>query len=699
MSTGEIMIQSFFGPDMPQIYRRKALRIICSLVLAVSILIVSRVLCFAQSGSSTSSSPDALKHVDEMALFSEIPSVYSASKFEQKVTEAPASISIVTASEIKMYGYRTLADIIRSVRSFGVTDDRNYSYIGVRGFGRPGDYNTRVLLLVDGQRINDSLYDTAPIGADFPVDVDLIERVEFIRGPSSSLYGANAFFGVINVITKRGRDLKGVELSSEVASFDSYKTRASYGNRFSNGVEVLGSGTYFTSGGQDLFYKEYNSPATNRGVAEGCDYERYSSFFTKMVYHDFSMSGGYNSREKGIPTGAFNTEFNDSRTKTVDEKAFWNLTYDHRFDNQLAVMARASYSHYEYRGDYMYNLSAPGDPPNLYMNKDLALEEALGAEFQVSKKLFDKHQLIAGVEYRNNFMQNQKNYDDDPYLKYLDDKRNSANYGIYVQDEYQILRTLRLSAGVRHDEYESFGGTTNPRLGLIYHPFEKTAFKLLYGSAFRPPNNYELYYGDTLTQKGNPNLKPEKITTYELVWEQFLGKYLRASTSVFYNEIDDLISYQTDPLDGLSMFLNTDEVVAKGVEFELEGKFPRGIESRASYVFQRAEEANTGHLLTNSAEHEAKLNVIVPLIPERLFLGTELRYLSPRKTLAGGKTDDAFITNLTLFAPNVIDRLSLSASVYNLFDRKYGDPASIEHVQDIIRQDGISFRLKATYSF
>ena len=113
-------------------------------------------------------------------------------------------MTIVTAGEIKRYGYRTLADILRSVRGFFVTYDRNYDYVGVRGFGRPGDYNSRVLLLVDGHRINDNVYDTASIGTEFPVDVDLIDRMEIIPGPSSSLYGNNAFFGVINIITRKG---------------------------------------------------------------------------------------------------------------------------------------------------------------------------------------------------------------------------------------------------------------------------------------------------------------------------------------------------------------------------------------------------------------------------------------------------------------------------------------------------------------
>ncbi len=172
---------------------------------------------------------------EESLLFQEIPSVYGASKFEQKVTQAPSSVSIVTSQDIKKNGYRTLADILRSVSGFYVTYDRNYNYIGVRGFGRPGDYNTRVLLLIDGHRTNDNIYNQAAIGTEAILDVDLIDRVEIIRGPGSSLYGSNAFFGVINIITRRGRDLKGTEVSGEAGSFNTYKGRLSYGNRYQNG--------------------------------------------------------------------------------------------------------------------------------------------------------------------------------------------------------------------------------------------------------------------------------------------------------------------------------------------------------------------------------------------------------------------------------------------------------------------------------
>jgi outer membrane receptor for ferrienterochelin and colicins len=148
-----------------------------------------------------------------------------------------------------LYGYRTLADILRNVRGFYVGYDRNYSYLGVRGFGRPGDYNSRIALLVDGPRLNDNIYDEALLGTEFPIDIDLIDRVEVIRGPNSSLYVASAFLGVINIVTKRGRDSKNVSFSGELAGYGTYEGRISYGNKFANGWEANLSSSFYNSQG------------------------------------------------------------------------------------------------------------------------------------------------------------------------------------------------------------------------------------------------------------------------------------------------------------------------------------------------------------------------------------------------------------------------------------------------------------------
>src|SRR3984885_3914544 len=194
--------------------------------------------------------PDLFDKSLEDLMSIEIDSVYSASGFKQKVTEAPASVTIITSEDIQRYGYRTLADILRNVTGFYVTYDRNYSYLGVRGYGLPGQYNSSIALSVDGHRLNDNLYDGALIGSEFPIDVDLIDRVEVIRGPNSSLYIASAFLGVINIITKRGRDLPSVSAAASVASYGTLGARVSYGNTFKNGLEVLLSTSFYDSHGQ-----------------------------------------------------------------------------------------------------------------------------------------------------------------------------------------------------------------------------------------------------------------------------------------------------------------------------------------------------------------------------------------------------------------------------------------------------------------
>lgn len=667
-----------------------------SYILLLTLLLTT---IFAEASEPTGNlQSDLTKLKLEELMEIEVATVYGASKYEQKVTEAPSSVTIVTADDIKKYGYRTLADILRSVRGFYTTYDRNYHYIGVRGFSRPGDYNTRVLLLVNGVRINDNIYDQASIGTDFPLDVDLIDHVEIIRGPGSSLYGSNAFFGVINVITKLGQDFKGAETSGEAGSFNSYKSRLTYGNKFQNGFEMVLSGSYYDSKGDDrVFFKDFDDPTTNNGIAEDLDYDRYKSLFGKFSFHDFTLQSAYIDRKKGVPTAAFGTVFNDSRSFTVDEHFYIDLKYEHNFANDLSVMARLNYNYYNYHGDYPYDYADPGDPPYIVVNKDYGKGKCWSGEVQVTKKLFKKHKIIMGGEYRDNFQQDQGNYDEQVYLN---DKRDSNIWAFYIQDEYKILNNLILNAGVRYDHYDTFGSTTNPRLALIYNPFEKTTFKLLYGTAFRAPNAYELYYNDGgSTTKSNPDLKPETINTYELVYEQYIGGYLRGTASAFYYKIDDLITLTTDPLDNLLVFKNIDEVEAKGVEFALEGKWESGLKGKISYAFQETKDKKAGEMLTNSPRHLAKVNLIMPIIKEKLFVGMEEQYTSKRKTLAGDFTDDFFITNLTLFSQNLLKNLEASATVYNLFDKKYGDPGSEEHVQDIIEQDGRNFRFKLTYKF
>jgi len=628
----------------------------------------------------------------------EIDSVYGASKFKQKVTEAPASVTIITSEDIRKYGYRTLADILRNVRGFYVTYDRNYSFLGVRGYGRPGDYNSRIKVLVDGHLLNENVYDSALLGTEFPIDVDLIDRVEVIRGPNSSLYVASAFLGVINIITKRGRDARNVSASGELASYGTYRGRVSYGNRFGNGLEVLLSGSFYSSQGpQRLFFQEFDSPDSNHGIAINADDDQSQQLFANVMYGRFTFHGVYGSRDKGIPTASFGTVFNDPRNRTVDARGYFDVEYERELSHGWLLASRASFDKYNYQGTYVYDYSASGGPDRV-LNKDFAYGSWMGGEVTLSRKILDRHRLTVGSEYRNNFQQDQGNYDVQPSTSYLDDRRNSYIVGLYAQDEVRLRRNLVLNLGLRYDHYSTFGGTTNPRAALIYNPRERTTIKFLYAQAFRAPNFYELYY-QAPGSEPNPSLRPETVKTVELVWEQYFANHFRLGVSGFYYPIRGLINAQTDPITGSIIYLNADQVDIRGLDLVLRRRLPWGLEGGITYSFQDAKNANPETPLTNSPKHLGQASLSLPLVKQKLFASMNLPYVSRRRTLSGNYTGAYAVPNFTLFSRGLLKGLEISASVYNVFNHKYGDPGGQEHLQDIIFQDGRNFRVKVGYNF
>jgi outer membrane receptor for ferrienterochelin and colicins len=319
------------------------------------------------------------------------------------------------------------------------------------------------------------------------------------------------------------------------------------------------------------------------------------------------------------------------------------------------------------------------------LNKDDNAGDWLMAEGQLTRKIVDRHTLIVGVDYRENLRQHELNYDVDPPQVWTETTSSSWNVGIYAQGEVVLLTNLTLSAGARCDYYDSFGATVNPRAGLIYNPWHPTTFKVLYGEAFRAPNRYELYY--------DSNLNPETIRTIEVVYEQSLFKYYRLSLSGYHHEIGDLIA-STE-----TSYVNLDQAQSRGVEIELDGRFPSGLMARLGYALQRTEDTQTGEELSNSPRHLVRLNFIVPLYKDKVFSGAELQYMSGVKTLAGNETDDFTVVNLTLFSQKLVKGLELSASLYNLFDTRYSYAAGSGFAQDVIEQDGRTIRIKLTYRF
>jgi outer membrane receptor for ferrienterochelin and colicins len=652
----------------------------------------------ASRGDEISAKPVAeLAEMDLSALMEiEIPTVVGASKHEQKTTEAPASVTIVTADDIKKFGYRTLGDIVRSVPGFYTAYDRSYGYMGVRGFNRPGDYGGRILLLVNGHRMNDAIYDTAPPANDFILDVDLIDRVEFIRGPGSSLYGTNAFFGVINVITRKGREYDGAETSGSVGSQDTYRGRFSYGKQFRSGVELVLSGTIEDSRGEkELYVPEYDDPLTNNGIARRLDDGQLYSVFGSLSWKGVTLDTGYIERYKQVPNGLYETAFGDPQHEYIDRRGFVEGRYQLELDNGGELLVRGYFDWYTFDGDYPYDYADPGDPPDIVVNRDEQRAQATGVELRIQQTFLERHRMTAGVEFHFDYELDLNNYDVRPQFSYQDVNAHSYRMAVYAQDEFKFADKWLLNAGVRFDYYENFGETINPRVALIWQPRQTTTLKAIGGTAFRAPNAYERLYV-TDTNVANVDLEPETITSIEMIWEQSVGKHVRTSVSGFYNDIDDLIN-QASANNGSEIYVNSGGARAYGVELELQAQLQNGWRGRASYTFTETEDSDTGARLDNGPQHLAKLNIVAPLYRDKVFAGVELQYTSSRDAPSGDEIGDFVLVNLTLFAHRFWSSWEVSASVYNVFDTEYDDPT--DTVPALVRSDGRQWRIKCTYRF
>jgi len=553
--------------------------------------------------------------------------------------------------------------------------------------------------------INDPIYHQAPVGRDFPVHVDLIERVEVIRGPGSSLYGTNAFFGVVNVITRSGERVGGLEVSASAASLSSYGGRIGFGKRWQTGLDLsVSAAAYDSAGERSVYAKAYDSPATNGGMAVDADHERALSAHARLSYGDLTLSGVFGTRDKTIPTAPFETVYNDPRSRTTDTTAYVDAKYQRRFAGDLSVTARLYWDRYAYDGYYALDQTDTGLPGRVAVNRDTGLGHRWGLDVQAMRPFLEHNRVTLGAEVRQDLRIDQRNFYEDPAVlavapsPALDDRRRAWVAAAYLQDELRVADWLILNAGVRYDLYDSFGGEMSPRGAVIVRPAAKTFFKALFGHSFRAPSPYELYYQDGLvSQKPNPDLKPEHIQIAELVWEQYVGDHLRSSLAAFSYWADQLIDQQIDPKDGLAQYRNVRRVKSDGAEIELEARSGGGLRGKLSYTYTRTHDRDDDAQISNSPHHLAKLNVIVPLLGDRVFAGAEGWFMSSRQTLQQASTSPAAQVNLTLHAARLVGGLDISAGVYNLFDDRKGDPGGAEHRQDIIAGVGRILRAKATY--
>ena len=618
--------------------------------------------------------------------------VYSASRYLQKSSQAPALVTVITAADIASYGWRTLGDIARSVRGQYVGYDRNYSYLGARGFLRPGDYNTRFLLLVDGNRVNDAVYDQAPLGGEFPLDLDLVERVEFVPGPGSSIYGSNAFFGVINVVTKKSRALPGTRAALEAGSGGARKASASSSWRTPGGLDVVLAASGHRSDGKDLYYAEFDTPAHNNGVAARRDHERGERLFASATSGALSLNMMHARRVKGVPTASFYQPFNDPRSATTDIQSTVNAAWHARMGKAEQLNARLFWGRYDSFGDYV------NDDPARSLNHDGSAARWWGATLSVVSTRISGHTLLAGIDFQHDYRLHQYTFNTEPFESILDERRSARRTGLYLQDEISINAQTRLNLGLRYDVNSGATGVLSPRAALIHSLTPRTTVKAIFGSAFRSPNVYERFYafpGDG-GQLPNPGLRRETIRSSELALVQQLGEQRRFTATAFRNVVGGLITQTVLPEVPETRFENGARVRARGMELEYEQRW-RAASLRTSYSYAKVGRSGDAQQV-NAPSRLAKFNLAAPLA--RGWRGAlEGQYVGRRATLSGATADAFWLANVNLVQSRLWRNTAFSVGVYNLFGQRYADPGGAEHRQDVIEQDGRSVRARIGYAF
>ncbi|MFD0738489.1 TonB-dependent receptor plug domain-containing protein [Lysobacter koreensis] len=614
--------------------------------------------------------------------------IVGASKYEQTQREVAAAVSVITRDEIQAFGWRTLDEALASLPGIHVSYDRQYAYGGTRGFGLPGDYNTRLLVTINGSRVNDPIYDSGPLGRNLPIDLDLLERIEFIPGPGGAVYGQNAMFGVVNLVTRSGAAVDGAELTAAYQPRQSQREgRASWGKRLANGVDVLVSVSGLRADGEDRFF-DYGAAGVS-GVAVGLDSDRDQEVFARVARGPWSFELVHGDRRKDDPTGTFFSDPLVPGQSQADRYQLAQLQYQDSFaGDTLQLSARLFNGRHRY--DSVLSYGGPMEFP--------AAGDWRGAELRLLSTAWAGHKLLLGAEVQENVRQDQFSKDRSDPANDLAILRSGYRVGLYGQDEWRITGTLMATLGVRLDRNNVTGTDVSPRLALIWQATPATTIKTLYGRAYRAPNAYERDYADGLAQVANTALSGESIETLELVADHRVGRELTLRGSIYQWRLHDLVTLGIDPASGLPQYQSGEEVTARGLELSADQAWASNVRLRGSVSLQDVAYAGGADLL-NSPELLAKLNLSAPLPVAGLRAGYELRYDGPRLSLDGTLLGGYALSNLNLGTQALAEGLELSLGIYNLFDKRYQHPGSETNWQNALEQDGRSLRFRLGYRF
>ncbi|MBU0995444.1 MAG: TonB-dependent receptor [Proteobacteria bacterium] len=606
----------------------------------------------------------------------------SATKNLMESRKAPAINTVITAEEIRNMGARNIFDVLNRIPGLSISWNQIKGLINVRGVQT--DHSEKILLMIDGMSINDSNTGSPTFYFGEDMMIENIKRIEVVRGPGSALFGANAFIGVINIITKEPEDYNSDEVYLSHSSFGTNSHTVLFSNTKTD-LKVSAHFNYFDTDGErptideDLASVKGIPGSLAPGKAQGFD-EKYD-FGLKLRYNDFSFNSRIMDKERGAfagVAGALNDESKIDVTLVLTD-----LTYNKNITDDFNLSLKLYARHYDMDNYFeMFSEGFTGTTDKGYIGNPSAKNITSGCELTTNVKRGD-HLITGGLVYENDRQYNVTSINnfDDPLSAPIDtsstknfNKNVSRQIGAaFIQEMWEITAYDSLTLGLRFDYYDDCGGTTNPRMAYVHEFKNEMIVKLLYGSAFRAPAYNELYVINNSAVEGNTDLEPETIQSFETSFEVPMFKHFNLNINYFYNIIEDLIRVDVGKYKNISK-----DSEMQGVEAELTCHFGKNRYGYVNTSYQDSEDTD-GHKLPYVAEwmgnagynHEffnfLNANLHISWIGERTRSTSDPRTDNP---------DPATLVDLTLIARNFNKTIEIKASVFNMFNEDFVAPST-----------------------
>jgi len=622
---------------------------------------------------------------EELALaYGDKSFVTIASGTKQPISRAPSVATVITSEDIAAIGAADLDEVLETVPGIHVS----HSPIGynpiytIRGIYT--QYNPQILMLVNGIPIT-AVYvgDRSQIWAG--MSVENIARIEVIRGPGSALYGADAYSGVINIITNSSSDIDGTQLGLRAGSFKTNDAWMQYGGSLGDYEAAAYLRVGHTDGQNQIITEDAVTPTIYPSLAPGpvnLDYDAIDGRLD-LSRDKWRLRAGYQQRSNAR-TGAGVASALDPTGTNFGERISTDLTYqDKNFAPNLDVTAQASYFYITEQSDLtLYPPGYLGFPDGVIGNP-YKWERHLRFNLSAAYTGLQTQKLRFGAGTQNDDLyriKDSNNYTLPPLgtvqdvtdiAPFILPHSRSVNY-VYVQDEWAFTKDWYLTAGVRHDRYSDFGDTTNPRIALVWETAYNLTSKLLYGRAFRPPSFSELYNINNPVLIGNPNLKPETIESTELAFVWQATSTLQANLNMFNYQMKDILRPDTS---GLAQ--NAGKQNGQGFEAELVWDASANVRMSGNYAQQRSIDETTNQDAGNAPRHHFYARLDWRLVP-RWTLDTQLNYIADRKREPGDirpPIADYSTVDLTLRSQKVASGWLFAFSIRNLFDADAREPS------------------------